>query len=157
MSHNHHLLIADSNPDTRRQTARMLESTVYQVWQADTWAACVEHVRSKHPGLILIDADFPNIDKIKTVVEQLKALSGWKDTFIVLVFEEGRVALSAVEKADVWITRPFSKQELLGRVQDWFRLRESHERLHKAEAKWRLSRTSNSFYPRRETASISTS
>ena len=110
------ILIVEDEPEIRGILTRALESRGYKVREADTLTSALTQLSLFTPQLILLDLGMPDgsgidlIDKVRT----------WSDVPIIVISDRvsERDKVDALHLgADDYITKPFSSQEMLARVQ----------------------------------------
>lgn len=125
------ILVIDDEAQIRRFLKIALESSGYQVLQAETGHQGLELASLQSPDLILLDLGLPDIGGI----EVLKRLREWTrvPVLILSVQEQERDKVTALDSgADDYLSKPFGVQELLARIR--VALRHSTERNSKTDA-----------------------
>lgn len=130
------ILIADDNADMRQYLHRLL-ATRYQVETVSDGTAALLSIQSHPPDLILSDVMMPQLDGFALIKELRENIRTAGIPVILLSAKSGEE--SRVEGmqagADDYLSKPFSAQELLARVQAHLRmakLREETTRLLRA-------------------------
>lgn len=108
------LLIDDA--DMHKYGSRLLEKYVFEFLEVADGLAAVEIIRQNTPDLILADMKIPRLDGL----EFLKILHSKEETLatpvIMLSARYGEDARIEAMNADDYIVKPFSPNELLGRI-----------------------------------------
>lgn len=119
------ILIVDDTPDNLQMLTRILIRRGYQVRPAINAHLALKAVHHKLPDLILLDIMMPDIDGYE-VCRQLKANARTRDIPILFISalyeEEDKVKAFEVGGVD-FITKPFSTEEVLARVETHIALR----------------------------------
>ncbi len=130
------VLVVDDDPDVLRATERMLAGAGYRVLTGANAAQAVALTREHHPALLLLDVMLPDGNGTD-IARQLKSEPGLAGVFVVLVSglkisgdEQAAGLVSGM--ADGYIARPFTKSELLAKVETLLRLRQTQESLREA-------------------------
>lgn len=119
------LLIVDDNPEILQVTYEMLDQTVFHLMKAHSGKECLNLVRLEKPDIILMDVVMPDLNGIE-VCREIKNDPVIAETGIILM--TGKMTgtediVSGLEEgADDYISRPFSKRELIARVNSCLRL-----------------------------------
>ena len=112
------ILVVDDQEDILQTTALVLERGGHQVTTAPDGLAAVEAARSSRPDLILLDIEMPRMDGW-TALRLMRldpATRGIPVAMFTILFDL-REKLRALEYgAQEYITKPFSVDDLLGRV-----------------------------------------
>ena len=110
------VLVADDDADILSLVRLRLERSGYTVVSARNGAEALELARERRPDLAILDVAMPELTGLE-VTEQLRAEH--IDVPVILLTARAReadVALGAAVGADVYVTKPFSPQELETRV-----------------------------------------
>ncbi|WP_438310258.1 response regulator [Streptomyces sp. HUAS TT3] len=110
------VLVVDDEPQLARLLVINLKARKYEVDCAQDGAAALDAVAAHGPDVVLLDLGLPDMDGIDVI----KHLRGWSLVPVLVVSarhgsEEKIAALDA--GADDYITKPFSMDELLARLQ----------------------------------------
>lgn len=112
------ILIVDDEPNIVTALEFLLERNGYQVLVARNGAAALELIEAQHPDLVLLDVMMP-VKSGYEVCQRIREHGEWRDIKIVMLTAKG----SDVEMnkglsvgADLYITKPFSTQELVARI-----------------------------------------
>ncbi|MFZ5821187.1 MAG: PAS domain S-box protein [Chloroflexota bacterium] len=134
--------MVDDDPALLAATARLLESAGYEVCSAADGETALAVVRSRTPGLALVDADLPGVDGFETC-RRIKAETPGNGPFVAIltgshITEDHRV--QGLEcGADDYLARPISDRELLARVALMLRLRASEGRVRALAQSWKTT------------------
>lgn len=144
-SHNLKILIIDDDTEVLMQTARILKSGGYDVWQTDSIIEGWELLKQK-PDILLLDVVMPGKNGFE-ICREIKAVPEFSDIFVILV---SGVKISVEDQtaglnlgADGFITRPFTQAELLARLKSYVRIHDELTKIRSSE-KW-LETTLNSM------------
>lgn len=115
---NKKVLIADDEPNIVTSLEYLMHKRGYEVKVARNGDEALALVESFLPDLVLLDVMMPRRSGYE-VCQQIREHSGWQHIKVAMLSAKGREA--EVNKglslgADVYITKPFSNQELLERV-----------------------------------------
>ena len=130
------LVVIDDDPDVLRATARILVEAGYRVITGGNAAQAVALTREHRPALLLLDVMLPD-GKGTDIARQLKGEAALAGVFVVLVSglktsgDEQAAGLASAQ-ADGYIARPFTKSELLAKIEALLRLRQTQESLREA-------------------------
>ncbi len=130
------ILVADATPALRDATASILSAAGYRVLEAGSPSEVLETVRRENPVLVLFDAALAEAD-LGEVREQIRSASGAVGALMVVVTGNSLSAEQQVEGlaagVDGYVTRPFTRRELLARVAGFERVRRAEAELKRAE------------------------
>ncbi|MBI2863625.1 MAG: response regulator [Chloroflexi bacterium] len=116
------ILVADDDAAILQMLALMLEDAGYNVVLASDGEEALGMVEAYHPDLVLLDYMMPVIDG-STACQRLKGGENTCNLPVVLMSADRQVARKAVEaKADDYLLKPFSMEDMLGCVQSRLRL-----------------------------------
>ncbi len=114
-----HILLVDDEPNILLSLQFLMKRAGYQVHTANDGEQALTEVEACVPDLILLDINMPKLNGY-AVCERIRANPAWQQIRIVLLTAKGR----EVEKekglalgADAYITKPFSNQALIDKVQ----------------------------------------
>ena len=136
------VLVVDDDADVLRATERILRDAGFHVVTGTTAAAALELTQRHHPALVLLDVMLPDGNGVD-VARQLKSDPALADVFVILcsgMKTSGDDQAKGLAKglADGYLTRPFSKPELLARIDAFLRIRETQRALRASEQRYRL-------------------
>jgi two-component system alkaline phosphatase synthesis response regulator PhoP len=118
------VLVVEDEVSIRNVARVYLEQANYRVVDADNGPAAIDMARQHQPDLIVLDLNLPGMDGME-VTARLRQES---DVYILMLTarseESDRVAGLRIG-ADDYLTKPFSPQELVARVQAILRRRRS--------------------------------
>lgn len=130
------ILAVDDDPKVLAVTVRILKAAGYEVLEACTGQSALDLVRERHPDLVLLDVNLPDINGIE-VCKQIKADSELKHHFVVLLSasqaSSGQQAFGLESGADGYIGRPVPNRELLARLQAFLRIQKAEMALVKSK------------------------
>jgi DNA-binding response OmpR family regulator len=112
------ILIADDEPNIVLSLEFLMQRNGYEVMTAPDGEQALQLLNTFKPDLILLDIMLPLRNGFE-VCQRVRENPQWKDTRIVMLTAKGReveVAKGLALGADVYITKPFSTQELLASV-----------------------------------------
>ena len=110
------VLVVDDELSIQRLLRAVLETRGYEVLAADTGRQALAVVTTLHPDLILLDLGLPDLDGIEFTAR----LRAWSQTPIIVlsVRSEEQDKVAALNAgADDYLTKPFSTNELVARMQ----------------------------------------
>ncbi|MEH6824096.1 MAG: response regulator [Motiliproteus sp.] len=113
------ILLVDDEPNILLSLQFLMKRAGYEVTTATDGELALAQVEACVPDLILLDINMPKLNGY-AVCERIRANPAWQQIRIVLLTAKGR----EVEKekglalgADDYITKPFSNQALIDKVQ----------------------------------------
>lgn len=112
------VLIADDEPNIVISLEFLMQRNGYEVMTAPDGEQALRLLDAFRPDLILLDIMLPLRNGFE-VCQRIREHPGWKNTRIVMLTAKGReveVTKGLALGADVYITKPFSTQELLASV-----------------------------------------
>ncbi|KAI8905342.1 hypothetical protein DFJ77DRAFT_435451 [Powellomyces hirtus] len=128
----YHILLADDNPDLRDYIARILEDQFTVSVVVDGQEA-LEAAIARSPDLILSDVMMPRLNGFE-LVHKIRSIDALKLTPVILLSaragEEAHVE-GLDHGADDYLVKPFSRKELLARVQTHLELGQLRKKLTK--------------------------
>jgi diguanylate cyclase (GGDEF)-like protein len=125
------ILVADDEPINRTLIQRRLEREQFSVITAIDGAQAVEVTKSSMPDLVLMDVMMPVMDGLEAC-KIIKADSRTRDIPIIFLSarDELELKLSGLASgANDYISKPFSSEELLARVNVALRLKQERDQL----------------------------
>ncbi|MBI3273049.1 MAG: response regulator [Planctomycetes bacterium] len=130
------ILVVDDDEPSLRLIERILTGVGFVPREASSGAAALELVRTRTPDLVLLDVDMPGMSGYQ-VCRALRADPATKLIPIVMVTalrEAGDRVRGLEAGADDLISKPFDRDELLGRVRSLLRIRQLYLDLAKSLA-----------------------
>jgi len=113
------VLVVDDEPNIVISITFLMKQKGYEVRTASNGEEALQALNEKVPDLILLDVMMPKPDGYE-VCQIIRATAKWKDIPVIMLTAKGR----EVERekgfamgADDYITKPFSTQELVAKVQ----------------------------------------
>lgn len=126
------ILVVEDNFDMRTYILSVLSSK-YQVITATNGLEGLSQLSHSPPDLILSDIMMPQVSGID-FLKQLRKLNQFSSVPLIFLTARSEAGLSSEllnEGAQDYITKPFSKDELLARVENWVSLKRSKDILRK--------------------------
>ncbi len=114
------VLIVDDDPTIREMLREYLESSQYQVHEADSGAAMREHLATNVPNVVLLDVGLPGEDGLSLA----RYLREHHDIGIIMVSGAGETIDRIVGLevgADDYLAKPFDPRELRARLKSVLR------------------------------------
>jgi len=111
----HSILVVDDEEQIRKMLNVFLDSADFKVSESDSGKQAIRMAASLKPDLILLDIGLPDIDG----KEVLRALRHWMQTPIIVLTanaDDAEVAAALNAGADDYVTKPFSAEVLLARI-----------------------------------------
>ena len=109
-----HVLVVDDDPDIRALLKELLERQGYGVTEASTGKEALRALYSTTPDVVLLDVSMPELDGWQTL-ERIRDLSDVPVAMLTARAAELEKVRGLKAGADDYITKPFGRQELLGR------------------------------------------
>jgi len=109
------ILVIDDEPQIHRFLRAALEASGYAVERADTAGDGLAQVRTRPPGLILLDLGLPDMDGQDALV-QLRAISQVPVLILSARDQEAGKVAALDNGADDYVEKPFGLDELLARI-----------------------------------------
>jgi PAS domain S-box-containing protein/putative nucleotidyltransferase with HDIG domain len=136
------VLAVDDDADVLRATERILREAGFEVLTGTSAAEALELTRRHRPALVLLDVMLPDGNGVD-VARQLKGDPALADVFVILcsgmkTSPDDQARGLAEGLADGYLTRPFSKPELLARIDAFLRIRATQCALRESEQRYRL-------------------
>lgn len=113
------VLVVDDDPLMRRIVTQSLDKGAYNLIEAESGSAGIEHAVAQRPDLILLDIMMPEIDGFE-VIRRLRSHPITQGVPIVILTALGEMneKVNGMQLgADDYITKPFDPRELRARVQ----------------------------------------
>ncbi len=114
------ILIADDEPNIVAALEFLLQRNGYEVQVARDGDEALKLVEDCHPDLVLLDVMMP-VKSGYEVCTRIRERADWRHIKIIMLSAKGRDA--EVNKglstgADVYVTKPFSTRELMGKIKE---------------------------------------
>ncbi|MBN1342158.1 MAG: diguanylate cyclase [Phycisphaerae bacterium] len=129
------VLVVDDDPTNVVLLSHILKKSGYRVGQANSGRACLEYLQGNSPDLIVLDIRMPEMDGFE-VCRRLKANEKTASIPVMFLTAEGRsdenIEAGFGAGAIDFITKPFSRVDVLARIQLVLRqraLQESYKEL----------------------------
>ncbi len=113
------ILVVDDSATIRRSAESMLTTAGYDVVTAENGFEALSKVARHHPDLIFVDIMMPRLDGYQTCAI-IKNNSQYRSTPVVMLTSKDGLfdqARGRVVGSDLYLTKPFTKEELLAAVQ----------------------------------------
>jgi DNA-binding response OmpR family regulator len=114
------ILIADDEPNIVAALEFLLQRNGYEVHVARNGEEALKLVEDCHPDLVLLDVMMP-VRSGYEVCTRIRERADWRHIKIIMLSAKGRDA--EVNKglsvgADLYVTKPFSTRELMGKIKE---------------------------------------
>ena len=112
------VLVVDDSATIRRSAETMLANEGYEVICAENGFEALSKITRHHPDLIFVDIMMPRLDGYQTCAI-IKNNSEFRDTPVVMLTSKDGLfdkARGRVVGSDQYLTKPFTREELLGAV-----------------------------------------
>ena len=112
------VLVVDDSATIRRAAETMLTNEGYEVICAENGFEALSKITRHHPDLIFVDIMMPRLDGYQTCAI-IKNNSEFRDTPVVMLTSKDGLfdkARGRVVGSDQYLTKPFTREELLGAV-----------------------------------------
>jgi DNA-binding response OmpR family regulator len=112
------VLIADDEPNIVTALEFLLHRSGYEVRVARNGEEALQRVESFTPDLVLLDVMMPRISGYE-VCRRVRECADWKHIKIIMLSAKGweaEVSKGVALGADLYVTKPFSNSELVGRI-----------------------------------------
>lgn len=112
------ILVIEDQPDVRENIAELLEISGYEVLTAEDGAVGVDMALEHHPDLILCDVMMPRLDgfTVLNILSKRPETSDVPFIFLTAKTEKEDIRKGMTLGADDYLTKPFSKEELIQAV-----------------------------------------
>ena len=113
------ILVVDDSATIRRSAETMLKSAGFDVVTAENGFEALSKVARHNPQLIFVDIMMPRLDGYQTCAI-IKNNEQYRSTPVVMLTSKDGLfdqARGRVVGSDLYLTKPFTKEELLGAVQ----------------------------------------
>jgi two-component system KDP operon response regulator KdpE len=109
------VLVVDDEPQIRRVMRVILTGERYEVIEARSGESALERFREFLPDLVLLDLNMPGMSGLETCRE-IRDTSDVPIIILTVRHEEQRMVELLDAGADDYVTKPFSREELLARI-----------------------------------------
>ena len=112
------ILVVDDSSTIRRSAESMLKAEGYDVMTAENGFEALSIVARQKPGLIFMDIMMPRLDGYQTCAI-IKNNAEYRSTPVVMLTSKDGLfdqARGRVVGSDLYLTKPFTKEELLAAV-----------------------------------------
>jgi DNA-binding response OmpR family regulator len=112
------ILIADDEANIVTALEFLLRRNGYEVLIARNGDAALKLIEDRHPDLVLLDVMMP-LKSGYEVCQRMRERADWRDIKIVMLTAKGReveMNKGLSVGADLYITKPFSTQELVQKI-----------------------------------------
>jgi len=112
------ILIADDEPNIVTALEFLLQRNGYEVYIARNGEAALKLVEEHRPDLVLLDVMMP-VKSGYEVCQRMRERADWRHIKIIMLTAKGRdveMSKGLSIGADLYITKPFSTQELVARI-----------------------------------------
>lgn len=113
------ILVVDDSSTIRRSAETMLQSAGFEVITAENGFEALSKVARHNPDIIFVDIMMPRLDGYQTCAI-IKNNEQYRSTPVVMLTSKDGLfdqARGRVVGSDLYLTKPFTKEELLGAVQ----------------------------------------
>ena len=112
------VLVVDDSATIRRSAETMLANEGYKVVTAENGFEALSKITRHHPDLIFVDIMMPRLDGYQTCAI-IKNNNDFRETPVVMLTSKDGLfdkARGRVVGSDQYLTKPFTREELLGAV-----------------------------------------
>ena len=112
------VLIVDDEINIVTALEFLLQKSGYEVMAAPNGDEALQRVESFAPDLVLLDVMMPRISGYE-VCRRMRERADWKHIKIIMLSAKGReaeVSKGVSLGADLYVTKPFSNNELVGKI-----------------------------------------
>ena len=113
------ILVVDDSATIRRSAETMLQTAGFEVVTAENGFEALSKVARHNPNLIFVDIMMPRLDGYQTCAI-IKNNEQYRSTPVIMLTSKDGLfdqARGRVVGSDLYLTKPFTKEELLGAVQ----------------------------------------
>ena len=121
------VLVADDEPNIVIALEFLLQRNGYEVLVARNGEAALQLIESQRPDLVLLDVMMP-LKSGYEVCQRIRSRAEWRDIKVIMLTAKGRdveMSKGLSIGADLYITKPFSTQELVAKIDALLRARAS--------------------------------
>ena len=114
------ILFVDDSKTILHKASKALESAGYDVFTAEDGFDAITKVTDHNPDLIFVDIMMPRLDGYQTCA-LIKHNQIFKDTPVIMLSSKDGLfdrARGRIVGSDQYLTKPFTKEELLGAIKD---------------------------------------
>ncbi|MCC2606835.1 response regulator [Planctobacterium marinum] len=115
-----HILIVEDEPDMASMIVKFLEKAGYQASHIDDGLAVLPFIKNQQPDMLLLDLMLPGKDGI-SICRELRQFSDIPVLMVTAKTSEAERLIGLDIGADDYICKPFSANELVMRVNVYFR------------------------------------
>jgi len=129
------ILVVDDVPQNVRLLEAVLTANGYAVRSAASGQEALKELGAKLPDLVMLDIQMPEMNGYE-VCRRIRADPATRFLPVVMITSsDTEVRVNAIEaEADDFITKPFNKDELLGRVRSLVRIKRYHDTIEAQSA-----------------------
>lgn len=112
------VLIVDDEMNIVTALEFLLQKSGYEVMAAQNGDEALKRIESFAPDLVLLDVMMPRISGYE-VCRRMRERADWKHIKIIMLSAKGReaeVSKGVSLGADLYVTKPFSNNELVGKI-----------------------------------------
>ncbi len=116
---NNRILVVDDDPINRQVIVNHLSLHNYKVQQAESGPKALEYINQGKPSLVLLDVMMPQMSGYE-VTKKIRAIWRADELPIILLTAKNQIddlVIGLESGANDYLTKPFSKKELLARIQ----------------------------------------
>lgn len=114
------ILIADDEPNIVAAVEFLLRRDGYEVYVARDGEEALKVVEARRPDLVLLDVMMPQKSGYE-VCMRMRERDDWRNIKVIMLSAKGRdveVSKGLAIGADVYVTKPFSTRELMGKIKE---------------------------------------
>ncbi|MFP4345357.1 MAG: two-component system response regulator [Anaerolineales bacterium] len=114
-----HIICIDDDPDLSRLVRVMLEPYAFKVTEVNSGASGLQLIHTRPPDLVLLDLMMPDMDGWEVYEQMRKDPDLQEIPVIVITARSNRMEreLGRILGVDDYLVKPFTRQELLERIQ----------------------------------------
>jgi len=112
------VLIADDEPSIVTAVEFLLRREGYEVYIARDGAEALALIESARPDLVVLDVMMPQKSGYE-ICRSIRERAEWRGIKVIMLSAKGRdaeVSKGMTMGADIYVTKPFSTRDLMGRV-----------------------------------------
>lgn len=110
------ILVVEDDADTAEMVRTLLETVGYSANAVDSGITALEHIALSPPDLVLLDLNLPDLDGLE-VLKRVRHRSSMPIIVISGYREESDKVTALETGADDFLSKPFSTEELVARIQ----------------------------------------